>query len=69
MIHQAELARLGTLHHDTIRYHLDKLITVELLSSLADGKFTRYYLTDEQIISVQQLLGRIKPEEDGQLAS
>lgn len=64
-VHQAELARLVDLHHDTIQYHVDKLINVGLLCALSDGKFTRYYLTDEQQTLVQELLDRIKPEEDG----
>lgn len=62
-VHQAELARLVTLHHDTIQYHVEKLIKVGLLCALSDGKFTRYYLTDEQETLAQELLGRIKPEE------
>jgi predicted transcriptional regulator len=44
--HQREIARALSVNHGTVRWHLKKLRTAELLTEIKRGKTSAYYVTD-----------------------
>jgi DNA-binding transcriptional ArsR family regulator len=43
-VYQNELARVLNVHHDTIRYHADRLEDAELIETEKQGKLTKFHI-------------------------